>query len=127
MQQFTYPNFQKIAIIIKDNAPVNTKTNRAMATKELKDLLLLELGCKIHNGALCMTRARTGILELYISGQLQWALFLNRGQVKITYTKCFYETAVSFMEPWYGTLQLSKMKRQRQIMALILMPHSYVD
>ena len=126
MKEYTAEGFTKVAISIKDNALVNAKTNRTIASKELKSFVTMELGCKIHNTALCMKRVQTKLLEALISGQLHWALYLNRGQVKIMYAKGMFEIALGWMECYRGTLQLSKMRYQRHVMALVLMPHSYV-
>ena len=126
MRQFKKPHFTKVMISVKDNAHVNFKANREIIRTQLPDFLLMELGCKIHLTAVCMKRCVLGILEFYISGQLHWALFLNRGQVLIIYQKAMYDTALLWIKPFHGLLRLTKLKSQRQIMALILLTHSYV-
>ena len=77
--------FTRVFINVKDNAQVNFKVSREVVRTQLPRFLVMEIGCKIHRTAMCMTRLQYGLLEWYISGQLQWSLYLNRGQTLVLY------------------------------------------
>ena len=127
IRNYKKKNFTKIALNLGDNASVNARQDRlAHGTFLPDDMLQIALGCEIHWTAIAKNRALAGLADRLITGQLNWALELNRGQQIDSYRDIILDIATKIIRIKRGPAQFSNVKHQRQLMALIFSPHSYV-
>lgn len=126
MRKHADPQCSKVAINGGDNASVNFKQNRAQHKTLLKDFEAINIGCRVHGTAIAKNRGIVHLCEFIVTGQVNWALTLNRGQTMQRYKRCVHKVAMKWMHIQRGTPQFSNARGQRQLMSLIFQPHSYV-
>ena len=117
----------KVAINVGDNAAVNARQNRGLHKYALPTFDNLEIGCRIHCTALAKNKAASSLIQDVITGQTNWALCLNRGQCLSNYKRYLRVIAIEWIKVRRGTTVFSNAQGQRQLMALIFNPHSYVN
>ena len=126
MRRYANKVCSKVAINGGDNASVNFKQNRAQHKQMLQDFLALDVGCRVHATAIAKNRGLNHLCEFIITGQVHWALTLNRGQTMQRYRYCVREVARKWIHIKRGPPQFSNAQGQAQLMSMIFQPHSYV-
>ena len=118
--------FTKVALFTQDSAKSNPRHIKEVLKTHLLDFFGILKSCTLHNTALVKLRATLHIADDLITGQINWTLTINRGATTEMYRECIHEIATEWIEIASGYLDYAKLKRQRHIMRLIFMPHSFV-